>query len=202
MRRVGHLGVWWSGCFLMMGCGGSPATEDECTAFKPCGGQLEGTWQLDESCFLTDPLEQLELQPEVCEEYYQEVSYQISGTLSFEAQTFTPNLQQTRTLLVRITSDCRGTRIDEAECASIEGEFRASDRPTVANCSVAEGACHCRTTTTESLVEPETYALEGSKMRRLASGELSDYCVDKDRLKLTLYAGDHLLAVLSLTRTP
>jgi len=201
MRRVGHSGVWWGACLCLAGCGPSPNTEDECASLEPCGGDLVGTWQLDDVCFLVDPLERLE-QEQVCEDYYQEVSYQISGTLSFDGYVFTPSLQQTEILLVKITPACRGASIDETECASIEGELRESEDPTVANCSVVGEDCHCRTTTTQLLIQPEDYVVEGQQVRRLGTGELCDYCVDQEQLKIDLHTDDDLRAVLSLTRTP
>lgn len=203
MRRLVRLVALIAWSFAVPGCGDDDSGENSCGSAEPCGGDLEGTWQLDEVCQQGDALTKIDSGDPHCAGMHESVLYQYSGTISFESGLYNPSISQTLTSQLRLTPECHGGALDEETCASIESSFRNSDQPTVANCVMDGKDCLCRTTTTYTEDGSEPYVVHAEHLLLTKTRQEYEYCVNEDKMRV--WGEDRLSGILlelSLTRTP
>ena len=159
-------------------CGGSDDPKADgpmCGEFDACGGKLEGSWKLEDACFIV--LEQPKLG--FCEEATAELHGRMSdGSVTFEDDTFERNYEINIEMLLKIPESCRADK----PCTDM-GETLQNGATLV--CADADGennGCECSASLSSTLSQSGAFTIRGNRVQ-LVSEELG-YCVKGDTLTL------------------
>jgi hypothetical protein len=174
-------------------CGGTPAGgggaagSGTCSAVAPCGGSLDGTWQVDGVCVEGDlaavMLAQQNL-PAACHDLFQSVTPTMTGTVTFADGMETDNFSQTVGASVLFTEACMSADvgyaviISAATCTSVGPYLVSNQQFSTATCSLAGSNCACSVSQrSQSPTTPQAYVVSGNTVTYSGGGSSMDYCV-------------------------
>jgi hypothetical protein len=162
-----------------------------CNTTVPCGGTIDGTWQVDATCVLGD-LATADLNssglPAACAQYIQSETVATAGTVRFENGVQTNSLTLTTNTNIRYTTACAsamtGTSVtlDNASCAAYGQTLASGTDVSNANCSLTDGACDCSVTYVRPSSTPLSYTISGSNITYAGSTSPASYCVEGSTL--------------------
>lgn len=167
--------------FLGLGgwaCGDSDDSNGDgpmCGEFEACGGKLEGSWTLEDACFVV--LEQPKLG--FCKEATAELQTRFAeGSVTFDDDLFTRSYALEADMLLKLPESCRG----DAQCSDMSTELQTG---TTLLCKNAEGdnnGCECTVTLISNLTQDGGFTIRGNRVQ--LGGEELGYCVKGDTLTL------------------
>ena len=137
-RQVAGTALLWL-AILATSCGGrtDDRTSGRCQDFSPCGGDIEGTWEVDNVCSTDDLVAQMntfssQLVP-ACEDVIRTASITWSGTIDYSAGIETADLESVTTFTAVYTAECMAAQIRIEEAVMLD-----STPPSAEPCSRAE----------------------------------------------------------------
>ena len=166
-----------------------------CGAFKACGGDVVGTWNVKEVCF-EDALKLFDTQlsePE-CDEVVRSVEPQVSGTYVFGkdgigstdiSMQFDIDMLWTNACISAIAG---GASIDlDATCKSLEDTYSMQAEFEGASCNVKGNGCACLITSAPMTVTSSgQYKVQGTALVDVMAGDSDPFCVAGDTLTLSV----------------
>ncbi len=169
------------------GNGGASTSDDGNCAFTPCGGDVVGSWSLDEVCY-SEELLVATLNgdaPEECSGFYTGLTIQASGTLEFTAGgTLTRQSSMTMDHEFALDAECMqasyGSAPSAESCAQVAVYLGAGAES--ASCNHAAGACQCAVRSESSEDVTDAYTTSGSTLSD-SEGPI-EYCVLGNVLQL------------------
>jgi hypothetical protein len=187
------VGVLAAAC-LATACSDSNDDGGSCASFSACGGDVQGSWQLDSICAvgLVEQLNsQVAAQHPECDGTYKTASIDVEGTVAFDATTQTPNLVMTIDTRLTLTADCLSAQADRTvvlsdSICSLFAQGASStdaDKTATTQCTFTGGNCECDVHISSPTGTAEPYTISGTT---IVSGSESpaDYCVQGDTLTL------------------
>jgi hypothetical protein len=189
----------------LLGCGGKVNQAGEsvpagahCAAGDACGGEPTGTWEAEELCvgldFVSSILD--------CDDWEASgTTLRVRGVAQFdEDRTYRAHLNYEGVSEIRVADACVRGATGASDCDAYAAVLLARGELFLesAACEDAGAACAC------SLVAmPIDWPLAGDwdgRTARLSGGGEGDYCVEGDRLRLTLGARPEPSALLVFER--
>jgi hypothetical protein len=159
---------------------GDPPRDARCGTFEACGGDIVGTWGIEESCARAGPAEGC-LQSTVTYS-----SYNRTGTYEFsESGELVMNERTRYSLHQSMPLSC----LDGASCVTfeslLESDVGGAGQTVDADATCRESGSSCSCDVTASIAEMLTgsYEIDGSTLV-LSSGVEYEYCVDGSELSL------------------
>lgn len=179
------------------GCDGDESNgtaASSCGTFSACGGELDGTWQIDDACvggaLLGSLNSELASLPAACHTIFKAAELEVSGTIRYEA-----GIETTNTTLLGIYSavyskEClsavAGDTITATQdvCAAAETSVEGTEGM-AATCTVANGGCSCSIQQQLSAgTQTASYTVEGNALVYSSSGESNAFCVKADSMQM------------------
>ena len=173
------------------GCGGEDG--DSCGEFSACGGEVTGTWQIQNVCFTGNPQALFE----GCMGAKVDVGgLEMTGNLTLGADmTFSRTSMLGGSMSVSLPSSCLTFNNITLTCSQLDAAVKAeiaSDPDsefTSISCQDASGGCSCTFgVMPDSEMETGTYTVQGNVLSLRETGEdesdTFQYCVSSDTLKL------------------
>ncbi len=188
----------------VVGCDLKNDTSTKCGPLEACGGELDGTWVVEDTCWETDlkarAAAELDL-PADCGNVVRSTTADLTGILTFGSETETGELTMTIVNEYFFSADCIAALRSEANpavCASlrdgvVEGDMRSAE------CEYVRSGCSCSTTYEDQATLAETYSVSGGTIRFERDDSTADYCVAGDTLTMRHDDAD-LRAVVTLRR--
>lgn len=189
----------------VVGCDLTNDISSTCGTLNACGGDLDGTWVVEDTCSETD-LEaeanaEFEL-PADCGDVVRSVTVELAGTMTFDSGTETGELTTTIVKDYFYSADCiaaLGSEASAAVCASlrdgvVEGNMQSAE------CEYVRSGCSCNTTYEDQVTLAETYSVSDGTIRFGQDDSTADYCVVGDTLTMRNEEADPP-GVVTLRRT-
>jgi len=171
------------------GDGDGDAPIADCSTFAACGGDIVGSWTIQEACLGDfNPVE------DFCSEATVDLSsVSFSGSVEYLADgTYSVSSTQSGSVTVSIPASCLTGVTD---CNTLDSdEFDCSGDAT--------DSCDCTSSAADTVTETGTYATSGNDVTLTPTGddpETSTYCVEGDVLKLR-QTDEDLEITFALTR--
>jgi hypothetical protein len=205
MRSGGWFGHprWVAGgaLALLLGCGGKVSEAEQsaptgalCSEGGACGGDPTGTWDADELCvdfeFVSSILD--------CDDWeLSSTAFRVRGVARFDEDwTYRANLSYDGASQISVSDACVSEATGGSGCDAYAAVLLARGELFLetAECEEAGAACAC----TLALI-PIDWPLSGDwdgDTARLSGGGEGEYCVEGDRLRLTLGGGSEPSALL------
>lgn len=148
-----------------------------CAAFTPCGGDVVGTWSIQNMCLTGGAADLIEGCPAA--------TLSLDGIKGSGTITFNPNMTTTENITISgaMTLTVPTSCFMGATCAQIDAGFRTAllndpETPFSAVSCSGSGPCSCRMTfkDTPATTEMDTYMISGNKIID-GDGEAQEYCV-------------------------
>ena len=178
-----------------------------CGPFAACGGDLEGTWTVQDVC-LDNALQLVGMAVDepACNDLFVDVQADATGSFTFNGGTQTREL----TFLIDVTAVwtprclmalADGRPVDvTSTCSALNDEYAMMDNITSSACTMVSGNCECILSFEESLGgETEPYSVSGTQIVYPGDPDKPDYCVDGGMLQLAERSGNTAM-LLTLTR--
>ena len=186
MRKISIIGLTILG--FTAACDGGDVCEG--LEFSACGGELQGTWELQDTCGISETLFD---EPAECTDATFETHERFDVVLEFGddgTYEFTPS--GTTSATYKISTDC----LDALEITCDDyGDSFGDD----GSCTL-EDDCQCDVTTDASTIgnESGTYAVDGTTLTTTPNDDAPDeveYCVDGDTLTIATPSEDDIILV-------
>ena len=146
-----------------------------CGEFDTCGGKLEGSWKLEDACYIV--LEQPKLG--FCEEATAELQARMTdGSITFEDDTFERNYEISTELILNIPESC----LDGKECITMGTQLQGGLTLTCADADGENNGCECSASLSSRLSQSGEFTIRGNRVQLV--GEELGYCVKGDTLTL------------------
>ena len=179
-------------CGAALGCGddaeadAGPTCEPEFAVADACGGDLVGTWTLDDACGRLGVLAGIEAECAQIEVLSESVTG-ASGTLEVRSDnTYVENLNVTGEVDFTIASSCVESLV--STCTELSTRLTAAfNQDTTVQCADSPGGCRCQIDGALTRQSTGTYALSGASVT-LDDGLTYSYCVNEDTLALRSFA--------------
>ena len=172
---------------VVLGCSGKDSSGATCNAAAPCGGTLDGTWQIDGTCVEGDLpayLAARKRQPSACGNAFQTATASLAGTITFANGMEADNLIFTFDAQAIYTAACvhaiTGTTasLDANACISLQQTLINNGTFTGVTCSFAGENCACSgSILAEPATAQEAYAISGTQIVYADGSSSLDYCV-------------------------
>lgn len=183
-----------SGAGFGSGFGGSGGGDGivMCQALSPCGGDLAGTWRVQDIC-IEDALSLAGMatdEPE-CRDLFRRVDTGGRGTMTFQAGTVTSSAVLTIEMNAVWTLPCLmaasgATNLSIASaCATIGDNYAANPEFTASSCKVAGQTCDCTIAMERDFALPPNYTLDGSQITFAGDTSMTTYCVSGTTLSIS-----------------
>jgi hypothetical protein len=206
VKRGGEICLAYLAAACLAGCssaapdGASPAHDGtagstsnaavRCDGASPCGGSLDGSWQIDSTCFEGDLAAVLNsYQPAACATAFRSATVAMNGTVAYANGTENLNGALNLDLVATYTSDCinvltgSAATLDAATCAVFRPSLPQPNAPMVdvvsGSCSLSNTGCDCAASMSmapRSFVTA-AYTISGSRFVYKDAPGFTDYCV-------------------------
>jgi hypothetical protein len=179
-----------------------------CSAFKACGGDIVGTWSVEDVCFEdAAALFEGQLSDPECDGTFRGVDAHASGTYAFSkdgvaSSDITIQLDLDTVWSKSCLSAIAGSAIVDlaATCRSVERTYSMVAEFEGASCSVKGSACACLITSTPmNVTSSGQYKVEGKELVDVVDGDSNPFCVAGDTLTLSITSSS-LSGQIILTR--
>jgi hypothetical protein len=199
-----------AGCLGPLG-GNSAGGGDtpSCDSFTACGGDLNGTWELDSTCAqgeLSAVLLAEDNAPQACSDLYSSVSMQLTGAIQYANGVETANLTITRTYTAVYTAPCLSAMsnstvtVTEAGCANAQSTLNARSN-TTASCQFDGDNCSCQVEQrTGGTPTVDSYTIADGSLT-YSGGNSSQFCVQGSTALFRLPLAGGALLGLTAHRT-
>lgn len=188
------------GCLrCVLGCS-DDERESQCAAFHACGGEVEGTWRVGNSCIEGNLKAAATLNPELpvaCQGMYRSVIAAMSGSV-----TFVGGKAQIDTMLeisadISADADCVSalgmTGMDQ--CSELGTGLSNASLHDSATCDLDGNRCNCQATSIFEETKDREYTVEGSKITYSGDDEYLDYCITGNTLHARQFRNDLVATV-------
>lgn len=181
---------------------GNSASSADCVAFDACGGDPEGSWNVDSICFFeASVLLGRTAETPGCEDLLEDVTVYSLGSYQFESGMLQQDVAYALDLQVRFTPECvdaaTGGDASEGVCEAFADDYLLDPSLLDAQCALADGGCDCTLMTTDREFDSDgEYAVDGDQ---LDFGGPQDFCVDGDTMRLRVMAAG-LDGILTFSR--
>lgn len=183
------------GCGLVMSCVGllacsgssdSKGTGGSCAKATPCGGAIEGQWEIQTLCTEGDLVSamrsQMETLPSQCSDLFKSVDLGGTGTITFANNTATFNVTQTTNAQLVLTPSCaaalagQSITLSSSACTLFAQQMSSSATTT---CSLSGANCNCTAVYKNIDQESSGYSVSGNTIVFDTSSDQPplDYCV-------------------------
>jgi hypothetical protein len=171
-----------------LGCGGGSGGGGTCNAVSPCGGSVEGSWQIETTCAEGD-LDAAMLAsasaPSACNSLFQDFALDSAGTVTFSNGTENDDVTMSMKGNVVYTPAClsalgggAAVTLTTTSCANVGSGLTSSGQFSSATCSLANGACACAVVMTKTARTTQAYAISGTQITYQDPKQSPmDYCV-------------------------
>jgi hypothetical protein len=166
--------------------------------FTPCGGDVEGSWEVIDACMVEPVLPFSDSCPAAT---LTSTAWTVTGTVEFRNdETFETTGTMSAELFTRMPTAClNGT------CEEFEADVAPPAEVGTTTCSTVGGNCDCITETEGAfLAYPDLseYLIIGSEMSILepggGDGLVYDYCVNGDTLEMRISSGTNSITLTRL----
>lgn len=157
-----------------------------CNVPAPCGGAVDGTWQIDSTCVVGDVATVLVAQlgmPPACNDAYKSSTTSSTGTLSFAGGTKSDNVTTTTNMVAEITSACASAftgmtvTLSAAACPLLQTYLTDSTTGTTATCIFTGANCNCTVIQQTTSTAQATYSIAGNSLTFTNGANPIDYCI-------------------------
>jgi hypothetical protein len=184
---------------VQLGCNDDSGSHGgSCASFSACGGDITGTWIVDDICVEGDLGAELASEagvPSKCNDLYQNIDITVGGTISYANGVETPNITMNMTMVAHYTEAClsaiAGQKVSMNRTICDALQSASTDEPTFASatCELSGGACDCTLTNVPTtLTDTDTYTVTGKSLT-YADGNVVDYCATNTTLNVRKTAG-------------
>lgn len=178
MRAARNVSTWFV-CLSLVGLGCGSDSEDSGVScgggFEACGGSVEGSWKLEDACFII-----LEQPDSECGATTDLKKKSATGSLTFDDDLYERHIELETELSVRFPKECTQADGQTRDCSDYESTLRTGTR---LSCSEADdGGCDCTTTVTSTFNDEGPYTFRGTHLD--LSAESLDYCAKDQTLTL------------------
>lgn len=158
-------------------CGDSDSDDEGpmCGDLQSCGGKLEGSWKLDEGCYIVLEQPMLESCPNATAELH---ARKVEGNITFEKETYERHFEIETELLLKLPAECK----DGKECSSMGTTLRNGSTLICADADKAADGCECSASLTTTGNDSGPFTIRGNRVELV--GETLDYCVKGSTLTL------------------
>jgi hypothetical protein len=213
----------WIGTLSSMiaACGGggngTGGSGEACKAATPCGGDIEGTWEVTSVCpngdlsTMVSSMGSGEELPTTCRDLFQNFTIDMAGTITFADGTMISDLVTTVKGREHLTPACMTSLLGStvpsftpSSCSEMENELTKGDTSNSATCAAKAGSCDCDITAVSSGTKKEhAYTLSDNQMvDPTGQDDPMGYCVSGTTLILIQNASElgNVDLVLTLRR--
>jgi hypothetical protein len=163
---------------------------DACTAVTACGGDLTGTWKMENFCFDQPSLSADVMQ--FCDTAKIAISNSnVTGTLSYKAdKTFTQDAMITATATLTLPGTCiSAAQLSCTEIESNSNDPASTDATGMLTCTpTPDGGCQCSQEVSDSSQASGTFTVDKSTVTQVNSADgstdVEDFCVKGKTLYL------------------
>lgn len=146
-----------------------------CGELDACGGKLEGSWKLEDACFIV--LEQPKLG--FCEEATAELHARMSdGSITFEDDVFDRNYEINAEMILKLPESCR----EDKKCTDMGATLQNGAMLICADADGEKNGCECSASLKSTLSQSGEFTIRGNRVQLV--GEELGYCVKGDTLTL------------------
>lgn len=161
-----------------------------CLEFSPCGGDLEGEWEVDEVCFPNiEVLFEGLADGDECDDWLTEARVGAGGTRSYDADG---NVEATLMLVMELEAyfslECLRAAlgpdapVNSQTCSSWERGLTSATMGV--SCVLRDDGCDCNITREDLSEGAGSYSVSGDEVDE--DGQRIPYCVDGDTLTLSI----------------
>lgn len=190
------------------GGGGAAGTTitDSCGTFSACGGTIDGTWQLDNTCVSGDLTAAVTASlnlPSACNGLITSVTQNVSGTVTFANGTSSNDVTVTVTETATYTSAClsaqsgQPTTLDATLCTSLETSLKNAITGQSSTCTFSGGTCNCSITVVNTDTSSSSYTISGHTIVPSDGSEPMDYCVTGTTMKTSFMSSGGVIIYYS-----
>jgi hypothetical protein len=201
-------------CVSLGGCNGGDADGTDggagaCEATEPCGGDIVGTWSVEDACVIeTDYTALIGDQP-ACADVVRSQEILLSGTLAFSAEgEMTADLVNTKNVHIVWSRAClealSGASVDlplTCERMNVAGQPAQGTALNANDCHLAGDACDCMVTIEAPNMVTHGYSIEGDTLL-YPGDQRATFCVRGDMLSFVAPIELATTARLTLRRAP
>jgi hypothetical protein len=194
-------------CFCAAACaGGGSGTGGECGKIKGCGGDIVGTWTVEELCFSTLDAIFPDLQGQAaCLDTIKSSKAKPTGSYTFDKSgnstvdlTFSVDVETVFSAPCLSALAGTSTKVDAQTCADVEASNQGQQGIAGISCKVAKEGCSCLITSADLGGRSSgPYSINGSNL--VLGSTSGPYCVDGDTLHL-VKSGSGLSGTLTMKR--
>lgn len=191
MRWTVLVGMALTACGAGVGPGGFGTCEQLVNGFVPCGGDVTGQWQAEETC--EAPLPAQEYVGDLCPDVTGEVFVDYEMTLRFDGATLTQQFLAARlTASALFSPEC--VAATAGDCPSME--LVLADRADQVTCRDEGGACRCDLDGDLPVNnDPQAFPYEIQGTALVVEADITPFCVRGDELVINF--GDEIEPLLT-----
>lgn len=168
---------------------------DSCDPLVACGGDLIGTWQIEDICVNDATRAEIANSLGYCSAATTSVTVGLSGSMRFDASG------QLRVLVdrdIQVESNVPDTCLTGlGGCPQVQAELSLTKGYSDVKCDQATGGCACRYRYSSPRRTESTYQAEGTRYTETSPLDgktaVSEYCVDGNTLRLHDESGGYTL---------
>ena len=190
-------GVSNGGAGIVAGASNGGST---CAAITPCGGDLVGTWMIQDVCLSATALD---TGSAACSgATFNLTPFSATGSISFKADN---TMVSSAVISFHETVNYPPSCYTEAQCTAFVDLLSTQASVSNAHCSYDAGTgCSCSLDSTQPSMSSGTYQIQGSNVTIMTTGSdkvgVDEFCVSGDTLRLFQRNSNGLAASMILTR--
>jgi hypothetical protein len=177
------------------GGGGDLTGDRTCPPSAPCGGDIEGTWNVQDICISNAAaLAGMAIDDPACSNLFVGSETSGSGTMTFQAGTATTTAVLTMDLHVVWTLPCLraasgASSIDlAATCTNIDQSYATDPDFTAGSCMLVGQTCDCIVSAERAFSLGDSYTIKGSEITFTGDPSKTTYCASDSMLRFSSMA--------------
>ncbi|HET8931983.1 MAG TPA: hypothetical protein VFN67_01015 [Polyangiales bacterium] len=162
-------------------CGDSDSDDDGpmCGGVQSCGGDLEGSWKLNEGCYIVLEQPKLDFCPTATAELH---ATHVEGSITFQKDSYVRHTEIETELLLKLPAKCQEQEgKDKKSCTSFGATLSNGASLVCADADNKADGCECSATVINTGNDSGGYNIRGN---RVEIGDTFDYCVKGKTLTL------------------
>jgi hypothetical protein len=166
-----------------LACGDSGADSNAdgptCSGDGACGGKLEGSWKLDDACYVVLKQPEISGCPDATAELH---AREFDGSISFDGDSYERHVEIETEMVLKLPEKCQEEGGKKKECVSFGGPLRNGSTLICADADGDNDGCECSALLKSTFNEDGAFTIRGNRVQLVA--EQLDYCVKGDKLTL------------------